>query len=298
MASMAKRRHRRRRQGRGSSLSGRHPAARRSGSLMPITDTPPAGRTGAVLFDVDGTLIDSSYLHTVAWWQAFRQYGYDVPMASIHRSWAWAGTGSWTACCPEDRDRAGDADIMASHGARVRHPLALAARARRRTGPAGAVPSTAGLAVALASSARDRDLEICAPSSTPMPTSTPPPARPTPRKASPPRTSWSRRWTPSDVPAADAVYVGDAVWDMKAAAALDIPAIGVTCGGTSEAELREAGAVEVYESPRALLENLAGSAIGRLAAQHPRRLTRLPRPRSALLPSEFSPPDRDRKAST
>jgi phosphoglycolate phosphatase-like HAD superfamily hydrolase len=66
------------------------------------------------------------------------------------------------------------------------------------------------------------------------------------------------------VEAADAVFVGDAVWDMKAAAALGMPAIGVTCGGVNAAELREAGAVEVYEGPRDLLDNLVASAVGRL----------------------------------
>ena len=66
------------------------------------------------------------------------------------------------------------------------------------------------------------------------------------------------------VDAADAVFVGDAVWDMVAAAALGIPAIGVTCGGVSAAELRDAGAVEVFEGPRDLLENLKTSAAGRL----------------------------------
>src|SRR4051794_33075222 len=39
-----------------------------------------------VLFDVDGTLVDSVYLHTVAWWQAFRQFGHDVETARIHRA--------------------------------------------------------------------------------------------------------------------------------------------------------------------------------------------------------------------
>jgi phosphoglycolate phosphatase-like HAD superfamily hydrolase len=53
---------------------------------------------------------------------------------------------------------------------------------------------------------------------------------------------------------------------MEAAAALGIPAIGVTCGGIQAAQLRDAGAVEVYEGPRHLLENLGSSAIGRLLA--------------------------------
>ena len=40
----------------------------------------------AVLFDVDGTLVDSNYLHAVTWWGAFSQGGYDVAMADIGRA--------------------------------------------------------------------------------------------------------------------------------------------------------------------------------------------------------------------
>src|SRR4051812_37256232 len=42
-----------------------------------------AARYG-VLFDVDGTLVDTNYLHVVAWWQAFRAYGHDVTMQRLH----------------------------------------------------------------------------------------------------------------------------------------------------------------------------------------------------------------------
>ncbi|MDQ1739829.1 MAG: hypothetical protein QOE53_1481, partial [Pseudonocardiales bacterium] len=44
-----------------------------------------------VLFDIDGTLVDTSYLHTVSWWQAFRQAGLDVAMARIHRAIGMGG---------------------------------------------------------------------------------------------------------------------------------------------------------------------------------------------------------------
>ena len=37
-----------------------------------------ADPVSAVLFDVDGTLVDSNYLNTVAWWEAFAQAGHDV----------------------------------------------------------------------------------------------------------------------------------------------------------------------------------------------------------------------------
>lgn len=44
----------------------------------------------AAIFDVDGTLVDTSHLHVVTWWEAFRQGGHRVPMREIHRPWALA----------------------------------------------------------------------------------------------------------------------------------------------------------------------------------------------------------------
>ena len=48
-------------------------------------------------------------------------------------------------------------------------------------------------------------------------------------------------------------FVGDSVWDGEAAKRAGVPFVGVTCGGTSEAELRDAGAVEVWRDPAELL---------------------------------------------
>ena len=53
---------------------------------VPIVTAPTTGRPLGVLFDVDGTLVDSTYLHAVAWWQAFRYRDLDVPVAGIHRA--------------------------------------------------------------------------------------------------------------------------------------------------------------------------------------------------------------------
>jgi len=225
--------------------------------------SPGAGH--GVLFDVDGTLIDSSYLHTVAWWGAFRQYGHDVPMAAIHHLVGMGGARLVDNLLPPDRDRSEDEDIMASHGALYAShwpSLRAFAGAKELLGQC----HDHGLAVALASSARERDLHVmrsvldadafidAATSSNDAEESKPAPD------------ILVAALEALGIDAGNAVYVGDAVWDMKAAAALGIPAIGVTCGGISAAELRDAGAVEVYEGPRDLLENLGSSAIGRLLA--------------------------------
>src|SRR4051794_16132317 len=69
-----------------------------------------------VLFDIDGTLVDTSYLHTVSWWQAFRHAGLDVPMARIHRA---VGMGA-EHLVHEVADGAADdrlAELKASHDA-------------------------------------------------------------------------------------------------------------------------------------------------------------------------------------
>ncbi|MCD5343172.1 HAD family hydrolase [Arthrobacter sp. AK04] len=233
--------------------------------MAPHSLVPPGGRRRGVLFDVDGTLIDSSYIHTVSWWGAFRQQGYDVPMASIHRHVGMGGDRLVDSLLPEGRDRALDPEILASHGALyASHWPSL--RALDGAKDLLAQCHTGGLAVALASSARRKDLEVmksildaeafidAATSANDAKNSKPAPD------------ILVAALEAINVQAADAIYIGDAVWDMQAAAALEIPAIGVTCGGVSAGELRDAGAVEVYEGPRDLLRNLPSSALGRLLA--------------------------------
>ena len=40
-----------------------------------------AQRRGGVIYDVDGTLLDTNYVHVTAWWEAFRERGHDVACA-------------------------------------------------------------------------------------------------------------------------------------------------------------------------------------------------------------------------
>jgi HAD superfamily hydrolase (TIGR01509 family) len=226
-------------------------------------ESPDGGRRRGILFDVDGTLIDSSYIHTISWWGAFRQHGYDIPMASIHHFVGMGGDRLVDSLLPDDRDKSLDSEVMASHAALyASHWPAL----RRFDGARELLAQchAAGLAVALASSARNQDLQVMKSILD---------ADAYIDGATSPNDAEESKPAPDilvaaleaiGVDAADAVFVGDAVWDMEAAAALGIPAIGVTCGGVSAAELRDAGAVEVFEGPRDLLENLKTSAAGRL----------------------------------
>ncbi|KRE67882.1 MULTISPECIES: HAD family hydrolase [Micrococcaceae] len=235
---------------------------------MPGSTPPPGGPRRGVLFDVDGTLIDSSYIHTVAWWGAFRQYGHDVPMAAIHQLVGMGGARLVDNLLPSGRDRGEDEDIMASHGALyASHWPSLRALdgAKELLGRCHA----GGLAVALASSARDRDLQVMRSVLDADPFIDAATSANDAEESKPAPDILEAALAATGLDAANVVYVGDAVWDMKAAAALGIPSIGVTCGGIQAGQLRDAGAAEVYQGPRDLLENLGSSAIGRLLALQP-----------------------------
>ena len=45
----------------------------------------------AIIFDVDGTLVDSNYQHVLAWYRALRRYGITVPLWQIHRAIGMGG---------------------------------------------------------------------------------------------------------------------------------------------------------------------------------------------------------------
>ena len=61
----------------------------------------------------------------------------------------------------------------------------------------------------------------------------------------------------------EAIVLGDTPWDLEAAKKAGIPAIAVTCGGWSEKDLNEAGAIEVYRDPADLLRRFETSALAR-----------------------------------
>ncbi|MDD7834157.1 MULTISPECIES: HAD family hydrolase [Paenarthrobacter] len=221
-----------------------------------------SAKTRGVLFDVDGTLIDSSYFHAMAWWQAFRREGFDVEMSAIHRCVGMGGDRLIQSLVPDSTEELQEA-LKSSHSA-VFSTFWPALRTFDAARDLLAACSEAGLAVGLASSAQDRDLEVSrklldAGSSIDAWTSSNDAKESKPAPDILEACLEKLRLTPKDV-----VFVGDAVWDVKAGAAIGIPVIALTCGGISAAELRDAGAAEVYDNPRHLLENLEGSLLGKL----------------------------------
>ena len=218
-------------------------------------------RPVAALFDVDGTLVDTNYLHAVTWWEAFAQAGFEVQMAEIHRSIGMGSDQILDKLLPADRDKDADPDVRAAHSAlysvywsRLR-PLPGAAdllRACKRR----------GLKVVLASSADEPEFGVlraaldaedaidAATFSGDVESSKPAPDLVEAALAK------------IGTPAAAAVFIGDTVWDAQACQKAGVRCIGVLSGGVSRDELTSAGAAEVYSGPADLLAALGTSLLG------------------------------------
>jgi HAD superfamily hydrolase (TIGR01549 family) len=109
---------------------------------------------GGVVFDVDGTLLDTNYLHVAAWWEAFRERGHDIRCADIHRA---LGMGS-----EELIKRVlgkPDPSVSAAHS---RHYAPYLGRIRPLPGAADLLRATArlGLDVVLATSAKSDEVDL------------------------------------------------------------------------------------------------------------------------------------------
>ncbi|WP_216896322.1 HAD family hydrolase [Nocardia alni] len=216
----------------------------------------------AVLFDVDGTLVDSNYLHARAWHQAFREAGATVPTWRIHRAIGMDG-GKLI------KTLAGDLDEAAADRADDLHTqfyldsageLTLLPGAREILGELHA----RGLRILLATSAPPDELSLLrelldsesvlyavtggedVESAKPDPTIV--------------RIALDR----AGVPPGRAVFVGDTVWDVRACTAVGVPAIGVLSGGISRAELEAEGAAYVCDDVAQLLRQVADSPVARL----------------------------------
>lgn len=198
-----------------------------------------------LVFDVDGTLVDTNYQHAVSWYRAFRRFDITPPLWRIHRAIGMGGDQLVEAVAGEEaEDKYGD-DLRAAWTEEFDKFLP-------EVQPfAGAQPlleevRERGLRLVLASSGEskhvDHYLDLLN-------------AR-----------ELAQAWTTSDdaertkpapdlvetamakVDGVDAVMIGDSTWDAKAAQRAGLPTYAVRTGGFSIGELEDAGATKVYDS--------------------------------------------------
>jgi HAD superfamily hydrolase (TIGR01509 family) len=213
------------------------------------------------ILDIDGTLVDTNYQHALAWYRAFRKHGLVLPIWRIHRHIGMGGDQLLPALSDEDFEREHGEDVredekdlymeMIGEVEPMRDARRLIAEIKRR-----------GHTAVLASSAKDEEVEhyldlLDARSLADGWTSS---ADVQSTKPEPDLVNAALQKVGAD--ADDALMIGDTPYDVEAARRAGVPTIAVLTGGFSEAELREAGAVEVFESVAELWWRLGETALG------------------------------------
>lgn len=209
----------------------------------------------AVLFDVDGTLVDSNDLHARAWHEAFRHFGIDLPYDRVRGQIGKGGDNLMPALLPHDLLDAKGKEIEAYRSALFRrdylpksrpYPGACALFARVRKD---------GRRVVVASSSKQsevehhlrvigcRDLVDAMTSKDDVEHSKPCPD------------VFEAALAKVAARADEAVVVGDSPYDVQAAARAGITAVGVRTGGFTDEVLRAAGCVVIYDGLEDLLRN-------------------------------------------
>jgi HAD superfamily hydrolase (TIGR01509 family) len=212
----------------------------------------------AVLFDLDGTLIDSVYQHVLAWQEALAAVGRELSIWKIHRRIGMSG-GLFVSAL--QRETGGDPlspeEIEALNLAhaeafqRRRHTLRPLPGARELL----AALTDAAVAWAIATSA----LAITAQPALDLlglPPDTPLITRDRVRHAKPDPDLFLAAAGRIGVDIRAALVVGDSIWDLLAARRAGALGVGLLSGGYGREELERAGAYRVYADPADLLLHL------------------------------------------
>jgi phosphoglycolate phosphatase-like HAD superfamily hydrolase len=205
------------------------------------------------LLDVDGTLVDTNYHHAIAWHRAFRANGVVLPVWRIHRHIGMGGDHIVRALAGDEVERERGDDVRAAEGELYGE---LIGEVELLPGARELVLELVdrGHAVVLASSAKEHEVDRYL-------------------RLLGVRDELAGWTTSADVEATkpdpdlvqagtekagggEAVMVGDSTWDVESGKRVGVETIAVLTGGYSAAELREAGAVAVFESLDELRERL------------------------------------------
>ena len=217
----------------------------------------PRDRAGALIFDLDGTLIDTVYAHVAAWQRAFAEAGLVLDAWRVHRRIGMSGGLFARAVVRELGRPLAPAELEAiqrRHGelfreiATERRPLHGAVELLRELGEAGALY---GIATSGRRPEIDASLDALGIGEHVVVVD-----RGSVLRAKPDPDLFLTCAVRLVVAPEYCFVVGDAVWDLLAARRAGMPSVGLLSGGYGEDELVRAGAFRVYADPDELRRSL------------------------------------------
>ena len=208
----------------------------------------------AVIFDVDGTLVDSVDLHAHAWREAFRDFGHHVPYEDI-RGQIGKGGDQLMPVFLSKQELAQKGTALEEHrGKLLREKYLPRVTGFPRVRELFERLSRDGKRVALASSAKGDELEAYKKAARIEDLIQAETSSDDAERSKPHPDIFEAAMARLDgVARADVVVVGDTPYDAEAAAKAGLRTIGLLCGGFPEQDLKRAGCVAIYRDPADLL---------------------------------------------
>jgi HAD superfamily hydrolase (TIGR01549 family) len=207
----------------------------------------------AAILDIDGTLVDTNYHHSLAWFRAFKQSGVVLPIWQIHRHMGMGGDHLVKELTSEAFDEEHGDDVRTAEKALY---MALIEEVEPMRGARELIEELKRLGhpVVLASSAKANEVEhyLDLLDARELADAWTTSADVKATKPEPDLVVTAR----DKAGGGDALMIGDSVWDVEAAKRVGIDTIAVLTGGFAAAELRDAGAICVFESIHELRDRL------------------------------------------
>jgi HAD superfamily hydrolase (TIGR01509 family) len=216
----------------------------------------------AVIFDIDGTLVDSVDLHAQAWKETFKHFGKEIPYEDVRHQIGKGGDQLMPVFfSKEELDKFGE-EMEKYRGQLFKRDFLPKVRPFPKVRELFQRVISDGLRIALASSAKEEELkeykriahiEDFVEEETSADDADKSKPHPDIFEAALERLG--------DIKPCEAIVIGDTPYDAQAAAKIELRTIGVLCGGFPEAELKAAGCIEIYEGPADLLARYDESII-------------------------------------
>jgi phosphoglycolate phosphatase-like HAD superfamily hydrolase len=214
-----------------------------------------ADRPRAALFDIDGTLVDSNYLHVDAWQRALAELGAPVDAWRIHRA-IGQDSARLIRSLAGERGEGWIERAKQLHSAHYRDVAGRRLRTFDRTVELLRSVAGRGIRVVLATSAPGDELKLLLETLDAGEAVFATTSADDVDAAKPDPDLIEVGLNRADARPDEAVLLGDSTWDMIAAGRAGVAAFGLRCGGFPDAALRDAGARAIFDDPAQLLDHV------------------------------------------
>jgi HAD superfamily hydrolase (TIGR01509 family) len=215
----------------------------------------------AVLFDVDGTLVDSNDAHAAAWVQAFTEHGVTVDAAEVRRCIGMGGDKLMPDVSGLSEDSPEGGAIAERRGEIFMSEFVPALKPFKDADDLVAAIKALGLTAVAASSAKKEELRALLELSDTTSLMDDATSSDDAEESKPAPDIIEAALSRAQAAPNEAVMIGDTPYDIEAAGRAGVKTIAFRSGGWSDADLK--GAIEIYDGPWELLQKLHSSAIAR-----------------------------------